>query len=701
MIATRYLRPALPILLVLLLIGMAGCATKAPKAPTTDPDALAEALRTADRLHGQGEIDEALSRFLSFVQAHPDHPDTPTALLKIASIQDARGEIPAARDTLSRLIRDYPGSAITDEARLRNCATYMHEGRYQKALRCIRSERPRDAALRLRLGQMEAEALAGIGQNEESTRTLMAAMAGTRGQLRNRLAQSLTESLHRLPVETIATLLEEPGTAEAEALLLFMLGTRLSEEGRYVDARAALGRFVNHYPEHPEAAIARDLLHTLKDLPELASYTIGGLFPLSGKYAKFGNQALQGVQLALATYAEKENAAPVKVVVEDSASDPTQTLSAVKRLEARQVMGIVGPLVTVAEAATEAEAAGIPILVLSQKPGIAELGTNVFQSFITPKMQIETLVTQAMTEGGVRRFAILHPDDAYGTTLMEMFWDEVERQGGEIRAVESYRKDATDFADAIKKTVGLYYPVPEDLKEIRDAEAALSPEILAALDSLEIDTPLPDAIFEEPLDPAPIPSTEEPEDGVLDENAAIEGADSEEAEAENEPQPVVDFEAIFIPDGADTVGLVAPQLAFFDVEDVRLLGTNLWHSQELIHRARRYVQGAWISEGFFAMSHRPEVRDFVTRFTRTFGERPGLIEAMAYDSAMLLFERLEKGPFYTRRQLLEQLLAGTPHHGVTGALRFKENGEADKNLFLLEVQGRRFRELPRPATLRN
>ena len=53
----------------------------------------------------------------------------------------------------------------------------------------------------------------------------------------------------------------------------------------------------------------------------------------------------------------------------------------------------------------------------------------------------------------------------------------------------------------------------------------------------------------------------------------------------------MDFDAVFIPDTYNMVGLIAPQLRFYGIEDVLLLGTNLWHSGHLMEMARKYVQG--------------------------------------------------------------------------------------------------------------
>jgi len=78
-------------------------------------------------------------------------------------------------------------------------------------------------------------------------------------------------------------------------------------------------------------------------------------------------------------------------------------------------------------------------------------------------------------------------------------------------------------------------------------------------------------------------------------------------------------------------------------------------------------------------------------FQETFGERPGFIEAIAYDTAMMLFHVIRKSDIgYPLRDNLVHLRS---FRGVTGLTSFDENGDARKILYLLQVKGNRFVEL--------
>ena len=123
------------------------------------------------------------------------------------------------------------------------------------------------------------------------------------------------------------------------------------------------------------------------------------------------------------------------------------------------------------------------------------------------------------------------------------------------------------------------------------------------------------------------------------------------------------------------------------------LGTNLWHSHQLIEMTRQYVQGAIIADGFFGDSTKQQVREFVETFRHNFGDKPGFMEAIAYDTAMILFEILGKPDIRFRSDLKESLMNLQNFKGVTGLTAFDDSGEARKKLYLLKVKGDGFIEL--------
>ncbi len=143
-------------------------------------------------------------------------------------------------------------------------------------------------------------------------------------------------------------------------------------------------------------------------------------------------------------------------------------------------------------------------------------------------------------------------------------------------------------------------------------------------------------------------------------------------------------EALFIPDDARQVAQIIPQLAFARLDQVQLLGTNAWHDPELGRMAGPSSDGAVFVDGFFAGSPWPEVRDFAARYQAAYGAPATIFAAQGYDAARIV-QSLPAGPG-DRAALRRGLAALRDFPGVTGLTRFRPDGEAEKRLFLLQIQ---------------
>ena len=148
-----------------------------------------------------------------------------------------------------------------------------------------------------------------------------------------------------------------------------------------------------------------------------------------------------------------------------------------------------------------------------------------------------------------------------------------------------------------------------------------------------------------------------------------------------------------IPDAPNKVGLIVPQLAFYDIKNTCLLGTNLWHSNSLIKMSRKYVQGAILTDGFFEDSSFKYVKEFVKNFEEVFKEKPGFIEAVSYDTAMILFQIISRPDIRFRSAIKDELMNLSDFQGLTGITSFDKNREVHKKLFLLQIKGDKFVEL--------
>jgi len=364
--------------------------------------------------------------------------------------------------------------------------------------------------------------------------------------------------------------------------------------------------------------------------PTQLQRAIGVLLPLSGRYAAFGERVKQGMELAMETFRPN---IPVRLIFRDTAGDETIAAQQVAELAiSDRVMGIVGPLVGNAAqgAAIRANQERIPLLTMSQREGLAAASLYVFRNSLTAQLQVRALMDYAMEQRGLSTFGIMYPQTRQGENFAELFRNEVWRRGGEVVAEQSYQTDQTDFRYQVRLLQGLD---PDASDEEEDSADSLTP-----------------------------------------------------GNAGKEKSPPPPFEALFVPDYSDRISLIAPQIAFYGLEDIQLLGTNGWNDTELPRLARQFVEGAVFTDSFYLHSTYPFVKEFVAGYFNRFGEEPTILEAQGYDIAGIMLTLLNDPRIVSREDLRRALSQLQNFPGVTGATRFDLIGEADKVLFLLQIQ---------------
>jgi len=452
----------------------------------------------------------------------------------------------------------------------------------------------------------------------------------------------------------------------------------------YAEALEILTAFAKLYPDHKYARDAAGIIATLEQRLSFTPRTLGCLLPLSGPYKLYGQRALNGVELALSLVPAGEQVNPIKLVIKDSASEKSTAVQGVRELAQAGVGAIIGPIVAAQAAAREAQKLNIPMVTITQKPEITEVGDFIFRHFITPQSQVKALVSYFVNGVGLRDFAVMYPREAYGQTFMNLFWDEVIRQGGRLVGVEAYDTKQTDFDTSIRKLVGIFYPPSQELLSRSRVQVAEDPYFeKRAMNLAQLDDIIPDPVtrltglyFQDP-------DQDRVRGPALGRQKEDEGAD-----------PIVDFDVLFIPDAPKAAALILPQLAYHDIRDIYLAGTNLWHSPQLTEMAKDYAQNAVMVDGFFKESPSQPVQQFVAAYKQIYESEPGTIEAFAFDTARLMINLMSQPDIRFRHVLRDAMLQVFEVDGVTGPLAFDRDGEAIKRLSLLRVKGERFFEIP-------
>ncbi|MGE5799334.1 MAG: penicillin-binding protein activator [Syntrophaceae bacterium] len=355
---------------------------------------------------------------------------------------------------------------------------------------------------------------------------------------------------------------------------------------------------------------------------------IGALLPLTGKQAALGNRVLDGLIAGIGLF-DGKRAAPVALQIENYGSDPAAAGRSVAKLAGDpRVMAIIGPpeFEAAREAAKAAQSAQVPLLALS--PVAAPEGSRdyVFSDQRSDEREARTLASYAVKNLGLTRLVVFYPENAYGTAMMNAFRAEAQRLGGKVRRVQSYNPDQTDFSTEIRKLAALKAPRP--------------------------------------------------------------AAKKKGAEAVKAPAPVLDFDALYLPDAFRRVRMILPQLAFHDVRGVQLLGTSQWYVPDGIRKEMDYFEGAVLTAPFFAESGKRMVADFTDTLFGATGREPDYREALAYDTARMILEAMRDRSVTGRSSLRDRLQRIEAFEGVTGWVSVTKTGEMRRSSFILKVEGK-------------
>jgi ABC-type branched-subunit amino acid transport system substrate-binding protein len=627
-------------LLLGLTLGLAACG--GPSVPTTPRpapplavDRETEALlRLGEERLAQGMPLEAGDAFRAALLRSPKPQDRGQAVLGLARSDRALGNFDQALRQVDDLLAQGSAPSLAVAANLLAASLEMDQNKAQNAANRLRRllnrpPGPLTQTERVRAQGLLAQALAKSGRAGQAAAQLVdLAESADAAQMRN-LSDQMVQVAGMARSNELTPLLSRATWPELKSAILIGLAQAYLREGRLKDAERTLAGLRSDASARRWASKLQELDSQVSQARLVTPRAVGAILPLSGSYAAFGKRMLAAVQLGLGLFANV-GAQPPTLYIEDSRSDAQAAANAVSRLvERHKVMAIIGPVGASASlsAARRAQQLGVPLISLSQVAGVTLAGPYVFQNSFTPGAQVAALLDQVMDKQGLKRIAVLAPQNSYGQGFTQVMSGQVAARGGSTVRIEYYPPDRTDFAAYIKSLVklppGNYRPGHPD-----------------------------------------------------------------------SPKPVIDFDALFVPGGPEAAAMIAPQLTYYDVLGVELLGTNLWHNPKLIEEGGRYVEDCLFPDAFDPSSTAPLAQNFVSEFNAALGQAPGVMEAQAYDAGYMLRHILMSSlPPSNRPAMRERLARLQGLQGVCGAMSVDDQRRIDKPLTLFTVQSGRFTPL--------
>ena len=611
----------------------------------------------AEYLFHSGDFIGAKPLFHDYLSHNPSGKRSYLALFRLGWIDQSNLSFSTAVRFYQIFLEKFPGSLLANSARFNMAVCHYELADYDRAealfLMVLRSspDKKRKWEIMVRLARID-----GNRMNYEKA---FSKLKKVFGQIENKEvrkhAVEVTANLinEKLGAAHVSALIQKFGNGFPVDLLILRKISSFRETGDIANYVASIEKFIETFPKHSRKVEVQNWLNSIKENTG-AKIKIGVVLPLTGKLALTGQRVLQGIQLAvnqlpfqfrekLGLEVRDSGELPIKGVITELAGLPN-------------VVGIIGPLLSdeVKIAGEVARQYQIPIFSpTASTQGLVDMNPYTFRNALTREIQAKFLAEYSINTLHLRRFAVLHPFEPFGLELKDIFINEVEALGGEVVTVSGYERSQNDFKNQILQLGGV-----EDDELIKIAR-----EIL--LNNGQMKDFSDTSLLSRPI----VDMGHWSEDNVEKLKVSLE----------------LSYDAIFIPGVYDKVGLIIPQLAFYNVTNVTLLGANGWNSPELVKMGGKHLETVYFVDGYYPDSHQSEVRQFVQEFKTNFGEEPVYLSAQAFDAANIFIKIIRAGAD-NRIKMWENLKIVKNFPGVTGKTTLLPSGDSEKNIFALTIK---------------
>jgi branched-chain amino acid transport system substrate-binding protein len=187
-------------------------------------------------------------------------------------------------------------------------------------------------------------------------------------------------------------------------------------------------------------------------------YKIGVVLALTGRGATYGQDSLNGMQLAvdeLNAEAKKNGDPQIRMIVEDSQSDGPKTEEAFRKLIDRDKIFVAVGFTLSDEALSAAPLAEQRKVVLfspsASSDDLKNAGDYVFRNRESAALQAEAIARAAVERFGKKNIMVLHSNSANGISYRDAFVNAMVRLKEPTPLTIGYDEGKTDYSDVIEQ----------------------------------------------------------------------------------------------------------------------------------------------------------------------------------------------------------------------------------------------------------
>lgn len=222
--------------------------------------------------------------------------------------------------------------------------------------------------------------------------------------------------------------------------------------------------------EYNEDLLTKNIIPTPVGGAGIKTEIIGAILPKSGSFASTGIPTITALNIAeqdVNEFFQKTNSSMrVKLQIEDSKTNPSETLNAIKRLHKANAKIIVGPMTSAAVNAVINYTNENDMVLISQSstsPALSVVGDNLFR-FIPDDKNQGKYMAKKMWESGIKIVVPMWRDDIYGNELYKSMKENFENLGGIVSEGVKYKPHIGKFAASLHRINFIMWN--QDLKQL-------------------------------------------------------------------------------------------------------------------------------------------------------------------------------------------------------------------------------------------
>jgi len=147
---------------------------------------------------------------------------------------------------------------------------------------------------------------------------------------------------------------------------------------------------------------------------------------------------------------------------------------------------------------------------------------------------------------------------------------------------------------------------------------------------------------------------------------------------------------IFLPENYNFVALIVPQARDLGYKGP-FMGSDAWGSAELMTLCKDACKGLFFSTHYAAAGAQGATKEFIDKYNKKYGYVPDDVAALTWDAVALVAEaiqkvgKVEKNTRKMRKAIRDNLAAVEEFKGITGNMRFNEEGDPIKCAVIVEI----------------